>query len=80
MTTDSRHPYTYAADYVRSLVGQGKLSRADASAIRSGIATALGVEDVSLACKLADYYLKHQNEITEKFCTEFLSTFTLGNK
>lgn len=68
-TTDTRYPYTYAADYVRSLAGYGehgtKLSRADASQIRSGIAKALGMEDVELANKLADYYKANEDAITE---------------
>ncbi len=45
MTTDTRYPYTYAADYVRILAGyrdyDPKLSRSDASLIYSGIALAL---------------------------------------
>lgn len=58
---DSRYPYTYAADYVRSLAGYGedgstKLNRSDASRIRSEIAAAIGMEDAELARKLADRY------------------------
>lgn len=69
MTTDTRYPYTYAADYVRSLVGYGdrgtKLSRSDASQIRSGIALALGMDDAELARRLADYFKANEDAITE---------------
>lgn len=69
MTTDTRYPYTYAADYVRSLGGYGehgtKLSRSEASQIRSGIALALGMDDAELARRLADYYKANEDAITE---------------
>ena len=65
--TDERYPYTYAADYVRSLAGYGefctKLSRSDASRIRSGIALALGIDDAELARKLADHYKANEDTI-----------------
>lgn len=54
----SRHPYTHAADYVRALgpVGSGGvvLSRADASRIIEGIASAIGMEEEQLAIKLSE--------------------------
>jgi hypothetical protein len=53
----SRHPYTYACDFIRGLgpVGAGGvvLSRADASQIRQGIAAAIGMDDEELAMKLS---------------------------
>lgn len=73
-TTDPRYPYTYAADYVRSLAGYGeqgtKLSRSDASQVRSGIALALGMDDSELANRLADYFKANEDEISKKiiFC------------
>ncbi len=77
MTTDTRHPYTYAADYVRSLAGYGehgtKLSRSDASQIRGGIAKALGMDDVELANKLADYYKANEDAITDKSVAAFVA-------
>ncbi len=77
MTTDTRYPYTYAADYVRSLAGYGehgtKLSRSDASQIRSGIAAALGMDDAELACNLADYYRAHEDAITDKSVAAFVA-------
>lgn len=76
-TTDTRYPYTYAADYVRSLAGYGengtKLSRSDASRIRSGIALALGMDDAELARKLADYYKANEDTITDKSVAAFVA-------
>jgi hypothetical protein len=77
MNTDTRYPYTYAADYVRSLAGYGeggtKLSRGDASQIRQGIAKALGMDDAELARKLADHYKANEEAITEHSAAEFLA-------
>ena len=77
MTEDTRYPYTYACDYVRSLAGNGehgtKLSRADASRIRCGIAKALGIDDAELAMKLADYYRANEDDITDKSVAAFLA-------
>lgn len=65
--SDTRYPYTYACDYVRSLAGFGeggvKISRSDASTIREGIALALGIDDAEIARKLADYYKRNEPEI-----------------
>lgn len=62
--SDSRYPYTYAADYVRGLAGYNAggtvLSRSDACQIRQGFAKALGMDDAELAQKLADYYRSHE--------------------
>ncbi len=67
---DSRYPYTYACDYVRVLAGYGegrtKLSRFDASQVRSGIAKAIGMADDELALRLADYYKANQDALTKK--------------
>lgn len=56
--SDTRYPYTYAADYIRSIPELGrdgvKLSRSEAAQIRQAIAAAIGMPDVDLACKLAD--------------------------
>jgi hypothetical protein len=78
MTEDTRYPYTYAADFLRSVAGynaQGtNLSRSDASQIRSKIAEIIGMDDEELAKKLADYYLANQEEMTEKSVDEFLTS------
>lgn len=62
--TDTRYPYTYASDYLRTLAGYGhhgaKLSRSDAGQIRIGIASALGMDDEELARKLADHYISKE--------------------
>ena len=66
----SRHPYTYAADYIRQFSPIGPngvvLSRADASQIRQGIARALGMDDHEMACRLSEYFQANENEITEE--------------
>lgn len=76
-TEDTRYPYTYACDYVRSLAGYGehgtKLSRSDASQIRSGIALALGMDDAELARKLADHYKANEDAITDKSVAAFVA-------
>lgn len=79
---DSRYPYTYACDFIRGLAGYAKgglregtkLSRSDASSIRSGIAQALGIDDVDLARKLDDYYKAHQDEINEKMARDLIKS------
>ena len=67
MNQDTRYPYTYACDYIRSLAGYdghgAKLSRSDASQIRHGIAEALKLDDAELAERLADYYKEHEERI-----------------
>ena len=67
--TDSRYPYTYACDYIRSLGPLSRegvvLSRGDASQIRKGIAKALGMDDVVLAQKLADAQLANEADPAE---------------
>ena len=75
--TDSRYPYTYAADFVRSIAGYGdsgtKLSRGDASAIRSRLCEILKLDDAAVAIALADHYLANRKEIEEKGTAQMLS-------
>lgn len=64
--TDSRYPYTYACDYLRGIAGRNengstKISRADASQIRTAIAEAIGMSDEKIAQALADKYLEDTN-------------------
>lgn len=67
--TDSRYPYTYSCDFIRSLGPVSTdgvvLSRSDASQIRQGIAKALGIEDDELARILADAQLENQSDPAE---------------
>lgn len=63
---DSRYPYTYACDYLRGIAGSHenggmKLSRSDASQIRSAIAKVAGIDDEVLACQLAEKFLSDKN-------------------
>lgn len=64
--TDSRYPYTYACDWIRMAGPVGSegvvLSRFDASRIRTCIASALGMDDRELACKLADAQLTSEED------------------
>ena len=64
--TDSRYPYTYAADFIRAygpVSSEGVvLSRSDASKIREAIAEALNVDDWHLAVKLADAQLANEED------------------
>ena len=74
-----RYPYTYAADLIRSVAGYNssgtKLSRSDASKIRRLFSDVLGISDDEFAKQLADYYLKNQEDITNKGVTELISRF-----
>ena len=73
---DTRYPYTYACDLIRSATEYTKegcpLSRSDASKIRELIAEIIGMPDEELANKLADYYINNEPEITERGVQEFL--------
>lgn len=76
--TDTRYPYTYACDLIRSVSGHTEagcgLSRSSASRIRELIAKAIGMPDEELAKKLADYYNEHEEQITNDCVQEFLIT------
>lgn len=80
--TDTRYPYTYACDLIRSAVGYNesgsKISRSDASKIRELFAKVTGLDDTYLADKLADYYIAHEEEITDASVKEFLRDVKLG--
>ncbi len=73
----SRHPYTYADDYVRALAGYNAsgtiLSRAEASLVIEGIAKAIGMTHEELAVKLSEYYQRHQEEIAKESAAVFIS-------
>lgn len=67
----SRHPYTYAADFIRALGPVNSsgvvLSRADASQIRKGIAAAIGISDFELANILSEAEQKKTDgDVTEQ--------------
>ena len=65
--TDSRYPYTYAADFIRTcgpVSSEGVvLSRSDASQIIRAIAEAIGIDDEQLAVKLADQQLANEGDV-----------------
>jgi hypothetical protein len=68
----SRHPYTYAADYVRALGPVCKegvvLSRSDAAKIVEGIAKVLGLdaEEVKTKLSLAEQNKSHEEVEAER--------------
>lgn len=74
----SRHPYTHACDYIRSLAGYGpggaKLSRSDASQIRQGIAKAIGMDDAKLADALSVYYQQNDEAIVDTAVESLFAT------
>lgn len=66
----SRHPYTYAADWMRQLIGRGAypvegqlgclLSRSDASRIRTEMCEVLGLDDAEVAEQLSAHFQAQQ--------------------
>jgi len=68
---DQRYPYTHACDHIRMLAGHNrggtKLSRADASRLRSFFAEVMSVDDRELACKIADIELSMSDEERTKY-------------
>ncbi len=68
----SRHPYTYAADFVRSLPAladngiSAKLSRSDAAKIIQGIADVIGMSKETLSIKLSEYFQQHEDRISSE--------------
>ena len=68
---DTRYPYTYACDLIRSFAGPD-LSRADASKIRQGIAKVLGIADDHLARRLADAFKADEEAIVERGVATFI--------
>jgi len=76
---DLRYPYTYASDFIRSIPKMTpngtKLNRSEASEICSKIAEILGISDYELAEKLADYYLRYREEITNKSVDDFVKIY-----
>jgi hypothetical protein len=63
---DSRYPYTYACDFIRTYGPVSKegvvLSRSDASQIIEAISNAIGIPDEELAKKLADAQLANEED------------------
>ena len=57
---DSRYPYTYACDYLRSV--NPNISRSEISQIRHMIADVLGMPDEELAIKLAIAYQSMESQ------------------
>ena len=79
--TDSRYPYTYACDLIRTAGGCNssgvKMSRSEASQVREIFAKVLGMEDEELAKKLADYYIENEQEINEQSSKELLKALLI---
>ena len=83
----SRHPWTHAADFIRILgpidVGGVVLSRADASAILSGIAEAMGIPREELAIKLSEAEQRKteadRDRESKRFVREWTAARALSN-
>jgi len=79
MSNDTRYPYTYAADYIRSLAGYNengtKISRSDASMIIHHIAMLMEMDKESLANTIADAELEKTDEDHRKAVMAFLEEF-----
>ena len=79
MNNDTRYPYTYAADYIRSLAGYNengtKISRSDASMIIHDIAKLLQMDGEHLAMKIADAELAKTDEDHKKAVMAFFEEF-----
>lgn len=77
MSEDSRYPYTYACDFIRSVAGYDaggtKLSRSDASQIISTIAEINGINERTAFEKLADHYLMHEDELSNKAAQDLVA-------
>lgn len=75
MSEDTRYPYTYACDLIRTYGGYGEegtnLSRAKASQIIQLFAKVLKIDDNELAEKLADYYKTNEESLIEKGVRDF---------
>jgi tRNA(Ile2) C34 agmatinyltransferase TiaS len=79
---DTRYPYTYACDFVRTLGGYNKhgikISRSDASEIISGIAKVIGMEDRKLYELLADAETSKSEEDRKREIKPFLDIIRSG--
>jgi len=66
--TDSRYPYTYAADYLRTIVKNSDgsiLSRAVMAHIQQVIANAMGIDEIEISNALADKFIEiNSKELT----------------
>lgn len=75
-TVDSRYPYTYACDLIRSWAGYNAdgaiLSRSEAAQIMHSIADIIEIDDLVLAKMLADHYLENEDSIAEQSAKSFL--------
>ena len=62
--TDSRYPYTYACDFLRSAAPWDEhgctMSRSDASQVRQLMSLALGMDDKEVAERLADTFINYE--------------------
>lgn len=80
----SRHPYTYAADFIRGLGPVNSsgvvLSRSDAAQIRQGIAAALGMDDEELAIKLSEAEQAKSDADNEKQASRLMAAILGGSQ
>jgi hypothetical protein len=71
---DPRYPYTEACDLIRAFGGYDnngtRLSRSNASQIRQVLAAALGLDDETVARRLADYAREHEQKVSDHVMRE----------
>jgi len=68
---DAEYPYTYAADFIRLILGYEasslgtklKISRSDAGRLIKHFAKAFGADRAALLTALAEYYRQNEKEI-----------------
>ena len=82
--TNPRYPYTDACDVVRIWAGSNedgssRLSRSNARHLISNMASVMGVECRDLARKLADYYVRCQDEVDREL-KEVILKLTYGRR
>jgi hypothetical protein len=76
----SRHPYTYASDYIRHFAGYNSdgtiLSRSEASKILEGVASVIGMTHEELATKLSLHFQAHEDEYAAQDVQDFLQNMS----
>jgi hypothetical protein len=72
---DPRYPYTHAADLLRMVIARDnmncKISREESSIIRNVICMICDLNDEIVAKKLAEYYLKNKDNLSNSIIDKF---------
>lgn len=73
---DPRYPCTYCADYIRSLLTPGQISRGDSNHVLRKICEVLEVDESEAQRKIADHYLKNEETINKQIVDKLLKDIT----